>query len=169
MEGADQLLAIAEIGATFAGFTGVIGVLGKTPGERFPEITRVNFWLMIEFSLATVFFCLIPFAIFNFTGPDRAIWATSSAIMAIFIVAHLLLMGRVMNPIVKRGEWPRSAILFVMPLFGTVFLIQSLNAIGIGFTQSYEAYFLGLLLFLLLASINFVALMRTLWSNSPNR
>ena len=29
MEGAEQLLAIAEIGAAFAGFTGVIGALGR--------------------------------------------------------------------------------------------------------------------------------------------
>jgi hypothetical protein len=165
MEGSDQLLAIAEIGATFAGFTGVIGVLGRMPGRDVPEMSRVNFWLMIEFALVVIFFCLIPFAVFNFTGPDPVIWITSSAIMAAFIVVHLLIITRVLRPIVKRGEWPRSARLTALLLFASVFLVQFLNAIGVGFTQSYQAYFLGLLLFLAIASVNFVALMRAIWAN----
>jgi hypothetical protein len=36
---------------------------------------------------------------------------------------------------------------------------------GIGFSGSYDAYFLGLLLFLVIASVNFVALMRAGWAN----
>jgi hypothetical protein len=95
VEGTEQLLTIAEIGATFAGFTGVIGVLGRTPGNAVPAVTRARFWLMIEFSIAAIFFALIPFAVFNFTEPSEgAVWTISSAIMAAFVVAHMFLGGR---------------------------------------------------------------------------
>jgi hypothetical protein len=39
-----------------------------------------------------------------------------------------------------------------------------LNALGVGFHRSYAAYFNGLLLFLLLAAVNFVLLLAAVWS-----
>lgn len=169
MEGTDQLLTIAEIGAAFAGFTGVIGALGRTPGAGIPAATRARFWLMIEFSIATIFFALIPFAIFNFTAPSEAlVWPISSAVMAIFIVVHMIVGKRWSTRDLTPREWPRWEPWVAMVLFSIVALNQSLNALGLGFGRPYAAFFNGLLLFLFIAATNFVALMAALWSDDDS-
>jgi hypothetical protein len=38
-----------------------------------------------------------------------------------------------------------------------------MNAVGIGFQHSYAAYYLGLLLFLIIAATNFVILLSRIW------
>ena len=170
MEGSDQLLTIAEIGATFAGFTGVIGVLGRTPGVTGPTALRARFWLMIEFSIATIFFAMIPFAIFNFTAPSQGVvWSISSEIMAVFIVVHMIVGGRWSTGSVPPEDWPRWEPWVATGLFVIVALIHTLNALGVAFESSYAAYFNGLLLFLLIAAVNFVALMAALWSSNDSR
>jgi hypothetical protein len=169
MEGADQLLTIAEIGAAFAGFTGVIGALGRTPGAAVPAATRARFWLMIEFSIATIFFALIPFAVFNFTAPSEAlVWTISSAVMAGFIVLHMTVGARWSTRGLAPGDWPRWEPRLATLFFAVVALNQALNALGVGFDRSYAAFFNGLLLFLLIATANFVALMAALWSNDDS-
>ena len=166
MEGADQLLTIAEIGAAFAGFTGVIGALGRTPGAAIPAATRARFWLMIEFSIATIFFALIPFAVFNFTAPSETlVWPISSAVMAAFVVLHMVVGARWSTRDVAPGAWPRWEPWVATILFGMVALNQALNAFGLSFGRPYAAFFNGLLLFLFIAATNFIALMAALWSN----
>jgi hypothetical protein len=165
MEGTDQLLTIAEIGAAFAGFTGVIGALGRTPGAGIPAATRARFWLMIEFSIATIFFALIPFAVFNFTAPSESlVWVISSAIMAIFVVLHMFVGERWSTGAVAPGAWPRWEPRMATVFFTIVALNQTLNALGVAFDRPYAAFFNGLLLFLFIAAANFVALMAALWS-----
>jgi hypothetical protein len=169
MEGTDQLLTIAEIGAAFAGFTGVIGALGRTPGMAIPAVTRARFWLMIEFSIATIFFALIPFAVFNFTAPSESlVWTISSAVMAIFIVVHVVFGNRWSTRHVAPGEWPRWEARFATAFFVIVALNQTLNALGVAFDRPYAAFFNGLLLFLFIAATNFVALMAALWSTDDS-
>lgn len=164
---AEQLLEIAEIGAAFAGFTGVIGALGRAPGKT-ALITRINFWFMIEFSVATIFFALIPFAVYNFTAPEETpVWVIASAILALFIVVHLWVVYTRVRPMVSdtltRNRSTRWAPRIVLPLFVVVLAIQTLNALGLGFDRSYAGCFLGLLLFLFLAALNFIGLMQALW------
>ena len=169
MEGTDQLLTIAEIGAAFAGFTGVIGALGRTPGTTIPAATRARFWLMIEFSIATIFFALIPFAVFNFTAPSESlVWTISSSIMAAFVVVHMVFGNRWSTHQVGPEDWPRWEKRFANVFFVIVALNQTLNALGVAFDRPYAAFFNGLLLFLLIAATNFVALMAALWSTDDS-
>ena len=170
MEGTEQLLTIAEIGAAFAGFTGVIGVLGRSPGAAVAATVRARFWLMIEFSIATIFFALIPFAIFNFTAPSEVlVWTISSAVMAVFVVVHMILGGRWSTRGLPAEAWPRWEPRIAVLMFALVALNQTLNALGLGFGRSYAAFFNGLLLFLLIAATNFVALMAALWSDDDRQ
>jgi hypothetical protein len=89
--------------------------------------------------------------------------------MAIFIVVHMIVGGRWSTNSVAPEEWPRWEPRVATGLFVNVAVIHTLNALGLGFSSSYAAYFNGLLLFLFIAAINFVALMATLWSNTDSR
>ena len=162
MEGSDQLLTIAEIGAAFAGFTAIVGVLASS--YRGNLGSKVSFWIMFEFSLATIFFSLLPFALSNFGTKPHIVWATSSSILALFLVAHVLIAGRFVMAAVARGELSKYSPRVFIPTFTVVFTIQILNAMNVFFDRSFAAFSLGLLLFLLMASVNFVFLLVGVWS-----
>jgi hypothetical protein len=159
----DQLLTIAEMGAAFAGFTAIAGVLANEIRKR--HQAKVNFWIMIEFSFALVTFSVIPIVLFNFDLMESTVWSVSSAAMALFIPVHLATVGRMLIlPAVESGEmkaaWPR----LFLPLFFIVFLVQGLNTIGVFFEQTYAAYFLGLTFFILLVFTNFGSLLAQIWA-----
>jgi hypothetical protein len=164
MEGSDQLLTVAEIGATLAGFTAIVGIFGRS-GRR-SEGTRLFFWLMIEFSFAMILFCVLPLVLSNFGVDARVVWSLCSTAMATFIVVHLMSMRAVLRSGFARGQLPRFGPLVVTPLFSVVFVVQVLNALAVGFERTYAAYFLGLVLFLGIALTNFALLVTKFWESS---
>lgn len=164
MEIGDQLLTLAEVGATFAGFTAIAGVLVRSSKDRLGS--QVSFWLMIEFSFAMIFFSLVPFIFFNFEIVETKIWMICSLLMAAFFPLHLAVAGKYVLAAVDRGELSKSGPKILIPLFGIVFAIQVMNALSIGFEKTYAAYFLGLMLFLTLAFVNFVILLLEVWKPS---
>lgn len=161
MNEADQLLTIAEIGAALTGFTGIIGALQGGPALT-SQRSRVSFWLMLEFSIVTILFALLPVGVMNFDLTGPTVWMLVSGAMAIFIVAHVVVAGRYIMPLTLAGAWPRAYSRTVVPVFGLTALILVLNALGIGFERSFAAYFIGIMLFVVLACLNFVTLMYTI-------
>ena len=159
----DQLLTIAEMGAAFAGFTAIAGVLASDSRAR--AKAKINFWIMIEFSFALIAFSLLPIVLFNFELSDATVWKISSTLMAVFIPVHLLTVGRlIIFPAVQRGEFDRRAPWIFVPLFAIIFLVQASNGFGIGFEHTFPAYFLGLTFFILLVFTNFVGLLAEFWT-----
>jgi hypothetical protein len=47
----------------FAGFTSIVGVLGHRDGQTWSRENSLRLWLMIEASIATLFFSLFPFVL----------------------------------------------------------------------------------------------------------
>ncbi len=160
LQGSEQLLTIAEIGATLAGFTAIVGILARS--DRSNIRSRTFFWLMIEFSFATMLFSLLPFAVSNFEIVEPLVWAASSFVMAAFIIAHFLVVSSLVRSSAVRGQFPRFGPAIVVPLFVLILLIQLLNTIGVVFERTYAGYFLGLILFLGLALLSFVLLLHQL-------
>lgn len=158
----DQLLTIAEMGATFAGFTAIVGVLASDARTR--SATQLNFWIMMEFSFAAIVFSLLPIMLMNFDLESQTVWIASSSVMAAFIPLHVAIVGRLfIVPATKRGEFDPNAPYVFVPLFVLVLIVQVLNVLGIGFQGTYGAYFLGLAFFILLVFSNFAALLRQIW------
>ena len=166
MDASDQLLTVAGIGATLAGFTAIVGIF-STSGQR-SEGTRLFFWLMIEFSFATIFFCLLPLVLSNFGLSSHTVWGTSSATMVAFITVHLVGIRAVLRRGFARGQIPRLSPFIVGPLFLVVLAVQGLNAIGVAFDRTYAAYFLGIVLFLGIALSNFSYLVTKFWESGAD-
>lgn len=166
MEGSDQLLTVAEIGATLAGFTAIVGIFSRS-GQR-SEGTRLFFWLMIEFSFATIFFCVLPLVLSNFGVAPGTVWGASSAAMAAFLVLHVMGVRAVLRSGFAKGQLPRFGPALMGPLFAVLFVVQGLNALSFGFDRSYAAYFLGLVLFLGVAMTNFALLVTKFWESSAD-
>jgi hypothetical protein len=160
MEGSDVLLAICEVSVAFAGFTSIVGVLGQRSGGAWDAEDSFRLWLMIESSLATLFFSLLPFAL-HYLGLDEAtVWGAASGAMAAFLVLHMVVVVPRLRVLERTGRWStRRFEPFVGLLILSTFAVQSLNVLAIGFERTFGAYLLGLVLFLVLASIHFVALL----------
>lgn len=164
MQGSDQLLAIAEVGVALTGFTGVIGALGMREHKALSEAARLQVWLMLEFSLGTVFFSLVPFASANFGVADTMTWSISSGLMAAFMLAHLIIVGPRIVALIRRDAWVGEVVSKLTALLVVgLFLMQALNASAVFFLPTYGLYYLGVLLFVCLAAGNFVALMAAVW------
>jgi hypothetical protein len=161
MEGSDQLLTIAEIGATFAGFTAIVGLIANSARGNLGA--KLNFWLMIEFSFATIVFALIPLTLFNFGVAPHYIWTASSLSIAVFLILHGILIRKHVAEAIARSQLSIKSPLIIVPLFAVTIVIQVLNALGIVFDRTYAAFFLGIFLFLLIAFGNFVLLLNQLW------
>ncbi len=160
MEGSDVLLAVCEVSIAFAGFTSVVGVLGQRGGGYWDTEDSFRLWLMIESSFATLFFSLTPFVPHYFLLSDSAVWGISSGTMAIFLLVHMAVIGPRVARLSRTGEWSTRRFEPLIGIFiAATLVIQSLNVLGIGFDRSFGAYLLGLLLFLALAALHFVALL----------
>lgn len=160
MEGSDVLLAISEISIAFVGFTSIVAVLGRRGAGIWAAEDSFRLWLMIESSLATLFFCLVPFAFHYLGADDETIWVVSSSAMAVFLVVHMVIVGPRLLRLARQGNWTtRRFEPFISLLILSTLSVQTLNAVGIGFAGSFGAYLLGLILFLGLAAMHFVALM----------
>ena len=93
MEAQSTLEVVAEISIAFMGFAGIVGALG---GRRLtPERPHVwvPFWVIIEVGLGTLLVALLPMLLHHLGLPDRLVWASSSAFVAILVICHALFMG----------------------------------------------------------------------------
>ena len=90
--------------------------------------------------------------------------------MATLLVVHFIVVTPKLRVLERSGQWSTRRF---EPLIGSfmvaTLLVQSLNAIGIGFERSFGAYLLGLILFLGLASMHFVALLVAVHASSTRR
>jgi hypothetical protein len=160
VEGSDVLLAITEVSIAFAGFTSIVGVIGHRMGEPWSPENSLRLWLMIESSLASLFFSLLPFVLHYLSFREAMVWGVSSGTMTAFLLLHSAVVGRKLRTLYVSDQWSTRRIesLVGALIFATI-AVQSLNVLGIGFHRNLGAYLLGLILLLALASMHFVALL----------
>lgn len=167
MDGSDVLLAICEVSIAFAGFTSIVGVLGQRSTGHWNAEDSFRLWLMIESSLATLFFSLLPFSLHYFSLAETVVWGVSSGVMATFLIVHLIIVSPKLRVLDREGQWSTRRF---EPITGAIMiailLVLSLNALDMGFHRSFGAYLLGLILFLGLASMHFVALLVAIHSSN---
>jgi hypothetical protein len=161
----DVLLTFAEIAVAFAGFSSIVAIFQKssTVNSRFFDVFR--FWVMLEFSLAAVFFSLLPLPLGFLGVPPAAVWSISGSALILFIVAHGVFTAK----LIRRGE-PAVISSLTRPLslvaniaFGLIILSQILNLSGV-LGRSFGPYLAGLFLLLFGAGLNFV---RLVWVGNP--
>ncbi len=160
MEAEGTLQVVAEISIAFVGFAGIVGALAG--GRLKPSQPHVwlPFWAMIEGGLGTLFAALFPVLPYYFGLPKRQVWASSSGLIVILIVCHLVFMSPRFIRAVRGPAWVRLLGLEI-PLQSALliaFLTQLLNALGIGLQQSVGGFLVGLYFLLLISGLNFAYL-----------
>lgn len=155
----DVLLTLAEISIAFAGFASVVAIFQKeTEDDRAFDLFR--FWTMLEFSLATLAFALLPFPLHFLGLSESTIWGIGSASVILFIAGHQFVVGRWIrsdDPGVAASVTPTLSFMAAV-VYLVIVVLQILNLLGLGFERSFGPYLAGLSLLLFGAGVNFVRL-----------
>jgi len=152
----DVLLTIAEISLVFAGFTSLIVVVRGPGGGQWRPIERIAMWLMVGWSLAALFFSLLPVLLFHYGAPPAVLWAVSSGALGIFILGFGSAMLRRLRKARAEPMLPRAGRIFqfLLPL---VAVVQILAAADLLVPRAPASYLLGVVALLAFAVFPFVA------------
>ena len=160
MEAEGTLQVVAEISIAFVGFAGIVGALAG--GRLRPSQPHVwlPFWVMIEGGLGTLFAALFPVLPYYLGLSERQVWASSSSLVVILIVCHLLFMSPRFIRAFRDQSWVRlwALDILVQASLLIALLTQLLNALGIGLQQSVGGFLVGLYFLLLISGLNFAYL-----------
>lgn len=161
----DVLLTLAEIAVAFAGFSSVVAIFQRGSPAKEGAFDLFRFWVMLEFSLASLFFCLLPFPL-HFSGlSSPAVWSSSGSMLILFVLGHIALSARLIR---RREPAVLSSLTTGLTIvanvaFAAIIVSQALNITGI-FGRTFAPYLVGVFLLLVGAGVNFV---RLVWVGNP--
>jgi hypothetical protein len=163
----DTLVALAEVAAAFAGFSGIVAALGHRSPSDWTAAARFRFANLLSVTVATSLLAFLPIALSHFSISSSTAWAWSSTALAFFCLAFLLQLIRGGRKVAAEGG--RLA-LWMAPLWicsmGGGALAQVANIAGA--TESRGAPYVAAILALLAVSgIQFVVLALSSVSDEP--
>jgi len=150
----NALIVIAEIAIALAGFSSIVTAVRRDI-DRNTSFAYIRLWRLLETSLASVFFALVPFALHYFDVSDSDVWRGASAGLCLYVLSAQLYM------FVRWWEqWKSPAIPWwfngpVLVAQLTVVVMLALNAAALGFDGSFGPYFVALLWYLSLSAMYF--------------
>jgi hypothetical protein len=161
MQAADFLLSVAEISVAFAGFSGIVAVIGRRATGEWSTGDVLRFWQMIEVSLLALIFSLVPFG-FHYLGLSESdVWAASSGLLA--LASGLQTLRSLVRNLRAAGSDASLSLLFSATFFliaAVVIVVLVLNALGIIFQRAVGPYLIGIFWQLLLACVLFWRLLK---------
>ena len=150
---------IAEISVALAGFSGLAAAFRKRQFSEWTRRERLGLWQILNWSVYTLFFALVPGALLNLDIPQEAIWRlmSATAFIAITVYAAALLVRS--RRLTRGGEpaegwaYPLNSVVGVSAAIG--FLTNATGVVepGIGL---YQLALLGTLFIAAMSFINFL-------------
>jgi hypothetical protein len=164
----DILRTLAEVATAFAGFTGIVVVLGGRDRREWRSNDTTAVIVLLASSLGVVFFAFIPdLARAAHLEPSQA-WRVSTLLFATY---HLLvILGSIRSRKLARGEprfGPRVMVPVTVPIGLSIILAQFLTGAGVLSSWLFFFYLLGLLWMLAIATIVFAVLLLETLSSRP--
>jgi hypothetical protein len=155
VEGADALGLIAEVGIAIAGFAGVVAAL-RAPAGRIRPYAAFRIGVLLALSASAVLLSMLPSTL-HFAGvSSHGIWAVSSSVMVLLIVAIFLFALRATSRLQRAGEeGPPGLRLFGPFILATYVSIIGLQIANVAFQQQLWPFHLGLLLMTALSLVVF--------------
>ena len=159
MSSLDPFLTVAEIALGLTGFTGIVVVFGRRPGERVRADAYRLIMLLVP-SLGALFLSLIPAGLQLVGMSDAGVIRLSSGLMAVYNLGSSLALAPRARRIYREARALFSGWMTAFVAVGTVVnvTIQALNSFVLAH-PSAGIYFFGLLWFLLFGSLQFARLL----------
>ena len=160
MEGSDVLIVIAEVSVAFAGFAGIVAVFRQRDLEEWAPVDAARFRFMVECSLATILFALLPFVFHHLGASPTATWSACSALMAAAVVCLLVIASLRMRRVRSQTSGFNTALLRFLQAGSLLMLaLLVLNSLRIGFTGEFGPYLAALAWLLVASGVNFFRLL----------
>jgi hypothetical protein len=160
MEGSDVLIVIAEVSVAFAGFAGIVAVFRQRGLEEWAPVDAVRFRFMVECSLTTILFALLPFVFHHLGASPTATWSACSALMAAAIGGLLVIASLRVRRLRSQASGFSSALLrFMQAVALLAIALLVLNALSVGFTAEFGPYLAALAWVLVASGVNFFRLL----------
>jgi hypothetical protein len=160
MEGSDVLIVIAEVSVAFAGFAGIVAVFRQRDLADWAPVDANRFRFMVECSLTTILFALLPF-VFHYLGASAtATWSACSALLAaVFAGLFVIAVLRVRRVDLQAPGFSLAVTRFLQAGTILTFILLVLNALRIGFTAEFGPYLAALAWTLAASGVNFFRLL----------
>jgi hypothetical protein len=168
LEGSEVLTLLAEIFVSFAGFTGIVAVLGQRSDGVWRPIDVLRFRGLLFASLVGLVLAITPFGLHYLGVIETVAWGSGSAILAILIIV-MLVSSISEHKKVRATEDPDfvpGVRLFLVLLSVPVVITLVLNAVGVGLRHSFSGYLVGLLYLLITCAAMFALLLRFVRSDT---
>jgi hypothetical protein len=155
-----SLLGFAGVGATFAGFSGVVAVFGRRAhGEWLPEdLFRLRNLMFMSLSVCLLAFA--PLVLMAWHLSAALMWALASLLLGLGSIVYLL-VARPVSQRLRRdrpGLMPTWASATFIVALSVAALLQLLNVVGLFFDRGAGPYLAGLLALLCIAALQFAFL-----------
>lgn len=150
----NALIVVAEIAIALAGFSSIVIALRRGM-DQVTSFAFIRLWRLIETSLATVLFALVPFALHYLGVGDSVLWPAASAGLCTYVVcAQIYMFNRWWE------QWKSPAIPWafngpVLVVQFSVVVMLALNAAAVGLNGDFGPYFVALLWYLMLSALYF--------------
>jgi hypothetical protein len=156
----DTLSALAEVAAAFAGFSGVVAALGVNSLSELSALHRFRFANLLVVSVGAALFAFLPVVLAQFPLSAGAVWISSSALLAVFSLALLIVRwraGRRLGPILggPLNLWMALCWIGALSAVASFQLVNLLQGSGPPGGSLYVAGVFGLLL---LSGLQFISL-----------
>jgi hypothetical protein len=154
------LLGFAGVGATFAGFSGVVAVFGRRAhGEWLPEdLFRLRNLMFMSLGVCLLSFA--PLVLITWHFLEARTWALASLLLGVGSIVYLLYA----RPASQRlrhdrpGLMPTWASAVFIVALSVAAILQFLNILGLFFDRGAGPYLAGLLALLCAAAMQFAFL-----------
>jgi len=162
MQAAGTLEVFAEIAIAIAGFSGVVSALSDS--TKATGLDRARLAMLLQTSLIAAFFSLLPLVLFSTSLAPASIWGVTSSCWIIYMAVNLTtLRRRIGNAGPAPDRMSRPLLAFAFSGIALMLVLQALNAVAMRLAWPHLA---ALLWGLMMASLFFVRLIQSLWSNS---
>jgi hypothetical protein len=80
----DTLVALAEVSAAFAGFSGIVAALGYRSPSEWSATAQFRFANLLSFAVAASLLAFSPIVLVHSAISDSTVWAWSSPVLGLF-------------------------------------------------------------------------------------
>jgi len=155
VEQAETLRTIAEVATAFAGFSGVVVVLGRRTEREWSYVETATISLLLLYSLGVVLFAFVPLLV---EAAGVPVWRVSAGLFGVFHFSVLIGSFRLT---LRDDELliPRWIIPPTTTVASVILTFNSLVAAGFFQPLAFFGYLVALLWFLAWAALMFAALL----------
>ena len=162
LEQSELFQTFAEISATVAGFTGIVGVFGRQYSRSDPRVDAVRLRGMVENALLAVAFALVPVALDHAEFAAARVWVLSSLGLALAWGALTVTsLGRY-RELAALGVYRFDRVAYTAYAFaGITILALVLNALGLFAGATPMVYFAGVVSPTLISAVLLLRMLTT--------